>query len=279
MRRAIAALTVVIALYAASVLALADITFVLKSGERIRGTGVTRSQSTITVSVNGQERGVPMNEVAVVLYNDGEPTAGELAQLPSSENPPTLERDLLVMRDGRVIRGAADDFNPERLVFDTAAGRQFFSAGEIARLYMNGPAARQVFGSRVGTTGSTAGGRRRGEAADATVKVEGVTPWTDTGIVVRAGERIAFEASGTINILPDATAGPDGQTNVRQGTYPLRGMAAGGLIGRVGNSRPFAIGSTRRAIDMPAGGRLFLGVNDDNFSDNGGSFEVQIFRR
>jgi hypothetical protein len=278
MRRTIFALTVVVALSVASLMALADITFVMKSGERIQGTGITRSQGTITVKVNGQERGVPMNDVAVVIYNDGEPTAGELAELPTSDNPPELERHLLVMRDGRKIRGAADDFNPERLVFDTAAGRQFFNAGEIARLYMSPAAARRLFASRVGTTGSTASGRGGREAA-AEVKVEGATPWTDTGIVVRAGERITFRVTGTVNITRDATAGPDGQTSIAQGKYPVAAMAAGGLIGRVGNARPFPIGSTRMPIEMPASGRLFLGINDDNFSDNGGSFEVQIVRR
>ena len=80
-------------------------------------------------------------------------------------------------------------------------------------------------------------------------------------------------------MLPEVTAGPDGQQNMKQGTYPVRSMPAGGLIGRVGNGRPFPIGSTRMPIEMDASGRLFLGVNDDNFGDNGGSFEVRIFRR
>lgn len=278
MRRALTAVTLVAALYVASLAALAEITFVLKSGERISATGITRSQSTITVSVNGQERGVSMNDVAVVIYNDGEPTAGELAQLPMSDNPPTLERHMLVMRDGRVIRGAADDFNPDRLVFDTSAGRQFFNAGDIARLYMDASAARRLFGRRVGTTGSATGARPRGEP-EATVTVEAASPWTDTGIVVRARERVAFDATGTITVLPDVTAGPDGQRNMKQGTYPVRAMPAGGLIARIGNGRPFAVGSTKMPIPMEASGRLFLGINDDNFGDNGGSFEVRIFRR
>ena len=278
MRRVMTALTLVGALYVVSLGALADITFVLKDGQRISGTGITRSQGTITVRVGGEERGVPMNDVAVVLYNDGDPTARELAQLPTEENPPELERHVLVMRDGRVIRGAADDWNPDRLVFDTTAGRQFFNASDIARLYMNGPAARRIFKARVGTTGSTLGGRQRGEP-DATITVEGNTPWTDSGLAVRAGERIAFEASGTISVVPDVTAGPNGQTSIRQGNYPVKAMAAGGLIGRVGNGRPFAIGSTRMPINMTDSGKLFVGINDDNFADNGGSFEVRIFRR
>jgi hypothetical protein len=272
MRRGIAALAIATALSVGSLVALADITFVLKSGERISGTGITRSQGTITVSVSGQERKISLNDVAVVIYNDGDPTARELAQLPMADNPPELERHTLFMRDGRVIRGQADDWNPDRLVFDTTAGRQFFNASDIARLF-----------SGRGTTGAAPGerGRRRGEP-DATVTVDATTPWTDAGLVVRQGERIVFNTTGTISVLRDANAatGPDGQKDMpRQETFPVRTMSVGGLIGRVGNGRPFPIGSTRMPIDMPASGRLFLGINDDQHGDNGGSFEVKVFRR
>jgi hypothetical protein len=76
------------------------------------------------------------------------------------------------------------------------------------------------------------------------------------------------------------TAGPDGNKDLPpNASYPVRSMPVGGLIGRVGNGRPFAIGSTRAPIDMPDGGRLFLGVNDDHLEDNSDGFDVQIFRR
>ena len=50
---------------------------------------------------------------------------------------------------------------------------------------------------------------------------------------------------------------------------------AGALIGRVGNSPPFAIGD-QTSIEAPAAGQLFLGINDDNVSDNSGQFYVTI---
>jgi hypothetical protein len=40
----------------------------------------------------------------------------------------------------------------------------------------------------------------------------------------------------------------------------------------------FMIGDSGQSIRMPASGELFLGVNDDHFPDNQGSFEV-ILRR
>jgi hypothetical protein len=73
--------------------------------------------------------------------------------------------------------------------------------------------------------------------------------------------------------------GPDGDKNLpARASYPVRDMPVGGLIGRVGNGRPFAIGSTRAPITMPNGGRLFLAVNDDDIRDNSGGFDVQIYR-
>ena len=53
-------------------------------------------------------------------------------------------------------------------------------------------------------------------------------------------------------------------------------MGVGGLVGRVGNSAPFPIGSNSSGITMPADGRLMLGVNDDNLNDNSGAFFVRI---
>jgi hypothetical protein len=56
-------------------------------------------------------------------------------------------------------------------------------------------------------------------------------------------------------------------------------MPVGGLIARVGNGTPFAIGSTGSPVTMPTGGRLFLGVNDDDYRDNTGGYDVNLYRR
>ena len=54
----------------------------------------------------------------------------------------------------------------------------------------------------------------------------------------------------------------------------------GALIGKIGpNGKPFVIGASTAPIRMPATGRLMLGVNDDNFNDNSGTFEVIVTAR
>jgi hypothetical protein len=54
-------------------------------------------------------------------------------------------------------------------------------------------------------------------------------------------------------------------------------VAAGGLIGRVGNGQPFGIGN-QTSVPMPNDGLLYLSVNDDERSDNAGQFMVQLGR-
>jgi hypothetical protein len=56
-------------------------------------------------------------------------------------------------------------------------------------------------------------------------------------------------------------------------------MPVGGLIGKVGNSAPFPIGSNTQPIVMPADGVLMLGVNDNQLGDNSGAFSVMIAKR
>ena len=56
---------------------------------------------------------------------------------------------------------------------------------------------------------------------------------------------------------------------------PLPNAFAGALIGRIDNGRPFGIGNLT-SVEMPASGILYLGVNDDNVSDNSGQFQVVV---
>jgi hypothetical protein len=108
-----------------------------------------------------------------------------------------------------------------------------------------------------------------------TVTVEAAHPWVESGLTVRKGERLSFDATGTIRwgSKPDQVAGPEGHG----AKAPKLGV--GGLIGRVGfTGKPFPIGSKRTPIAMPQSGTLFLGINDFIFKDNAGSFVVTIVR-
>jgi hypothetical protein len=102
--------------------------------------------------------------------------------------------------------------------------------------------------------------------------------WTETGMWVEAGDMVTFDAEGSIEMSGNNgdTATPAGsRTGRRAADAPLRNQPAGILIARVGNAATFAVGD-RRTVRAPAGGELFLGVNDDVLGDNRGEYRVSV---
>jgi hypothetical protein len=291
MRQFFAATFVTLCLSAGTVASAAEVTFVMNNGDRHTGQLVYEpGKNVLGVLVNGQRRMYPVPDIAVILYAPGDPSKDELNQLPTSGNPPELERHTLVMRDGRILKGKVYRWETDSVTFDTTSGRATYNANDVARLYLSGPPARNVFNNIINSPSpsqpaATAGrgwgrGRRGGGTPEAQVRVEASRAWTDTGLVVRAGEPLSFNVNGTITFGANMQAGPDGNKDLPPNrNYPVPSMAVGGLVGRVGNGRPFPIGSTKSPIEMPNDGRLLLGVNDDQLEDNSDAFDVQIQRR
>ena len=113
-----------------------------------------------------------------------------------------------------------------------------------------------------------------------TVVVPSNVVWTNTRINVTRGQHLRFEPSGEIRLSFNSAdvARPSGTIKARlNDTAPIPSTAVGALIGRVANGQPFSIGDTTNPVDMPANGRLFLGVNDDHVGDNSGNFVVKIW--
>ena len=74
----------------------------------------------------------------------------------------------------------------------------------------------------------------------------------------------------------DQVASPAGKGgDASQPTLPVPQTGVGALIGRIGNGKAFAIGAGA-TVSMPAAGRLFIGVNDSELSDNSGTYMVTI---
>jgi len=100
--------------------------------------------------------------------------------------------------------------------------------------------------------------------------------WTSTGIPVRAGQTVTIIASGTIKIAgSDPGKGPDGGGGSSCGVPgAISTLACYSLIGKIDAGVPFAVGASYSGT--PGSGILYLGVNDDVFSDNSGSWSVQV---
>jgi hypothetical protein len=134
-------------------------------------------------------------------------------------------------------------------------------------------------GNAVAGTGVGAGGRAVATSGQI-VRVDPRQRWVDTGLDVMAGDRVTFDAEGSIEMTTGGsgdTAVPAGaQSNRRAANAPLPQETAGALIARIGESAPLLVGAQRTLPRAPVSGRLFLGVNDDHLDDNSGEYRVSI---
>jgi hypothetical protein len=132
--------------------------------------------------------------------------------------------------------------------------------------------------------GETGGGSRPGQGREKTITVYANQPWIDTGIDVEPNMAFTITADGTIEIGNRASSGPDGNRNARVGSsvYPMNDAGVGALIGKIRyrdgrDSNLVFIGTRGASTSEPNEyGRLFLGINDDYFRDNIGSYRVTI---
>ena len=126
----------------------------------------------------------------------------------------------------------------------------------------------------------------RAAQAQTDVHIVLTQPWTHTGISVTAGERLTIHASGTMNWYtggcptPGAcTSNPDGvawsQCSAITPGILAPGINCWSLIGRIGGGPPFAVG-TSLTLTAAASGALDLGVNDNNYVDNTGSWVATV---
>ena len=205
-----------------------------------------------------------------------------------SDNPraPIFEvgstRDIIADRDGRLYltanRGAFSDargsFSVQiRHPRDWATDNQ----GDVYR--------RRNPGIRSRTRTGIDERERERTQQEVTVVVPATSRGTDTGIDVNAGEPITITATGTIVAgRRIGEVGPEGGRTTGfgsiVGTRPVPTAGPGALIAyiRMSNgqlSQAYLVGS-QLSSTVPVDGRLILAINDDDYSDNSGSFSVRI---
>ncbi len=191
-----------------------------------------------------------------------------------------VSADILVMRDGRRIDGQL--ISVQRGVIEFREGRGSGSRtlevqrDQVERIEFDEP--RRPDDRAPDRLPGRGMGRPRG-LREAEVWVAANRAWTDAGIDVRDGQVLYFDAhGGDIQWRPGASTRAGGDP---QSTYssrrPMPDRPIGALIGRIGSSgRYFFIGEEDGPIRVRESGRLFLGINDDNVSDNRGAFRVTV---
>jgi hypothetical protein len=123
-----------------------------------------------------------------------------------------------------------------------------------------------------------------------TVNVAVNSPWTDTKMKVVKGQSLSISATGEMNWYTggcpgtpaNCTVTPDGRdwsvcASFGQGIVAQK-LNCWSLIGRIGDSPIFEVGSSLNNFTARASGELMLGVNDagGGFADNTGAWRADI---
>ena len=101
--------------------------------------------------------------------------------------------------------------------------------------------------------------------------------WTNSGLVVRKGQRLRISASGRVSLGRGRFSTPAGLATIQDGEKLMRNEATGALIAVIGDDNDdFILVGPRREFVAQRDGVLFLGVNEGDLADNTGSYDIVI---
>ena len=141
----------------------------------------------------------------------------------------------------------------------------------------------QVDESYNGPRTDTGNAPTRGQERTFTVRAD--QPWLDTGIDVEPNMNFEITAEGGITISSQyRNVGPEGEmrAQVSSSRYPAQDAGVGALLTKIRyrdgrDSNILVVGRSNRAsTEANEYGRLMLGINDDFFRDNSGTFTVRV---
>lgn len=192
--------------------------------------------------------------------------------------PMSLQADTLILRDGTRVHGELIAVRNGTIEFEErrgyGAGRTLrFDRDEVTRIEFENSRTSNYGGSS-NTFGRPSGMRERQVIVSADVA------WNDTGIDVRQGQTVYFEAQGQVRWGRDRRDGPAGERNSPSNpNRPMGNRNAAALIGKIGTDSGdlFFIGDDTGVVRLRGSGRLYLGINDDVLTDNSGNFRVVVY--
>jgi hypothetical protein len=101
--------------------------------------------------------------------------------------------------------------------------------------------------------------------------------WTNSGLVVRKGQRLRISASGRVSLGRGRFSTPGGVSNLNDNDKLMRNEQTGALIAVIGDDNDeFIVIGPRREFVAQRDGVLFLGVNEGDLTDNTGSYDIVI---
>lgn len=235
-----------------AVLAVANFadTIRLKDGSIIKGTitGFAGGKFTIEIGQGSRKRQLTFDatEVESVVFEQIVPAVSTDNRTSTRPTP----RTEAVIRDTSVIR----EPDPVKIVEDTNDNA-------------SQPAATQP------TTSSS-------KPIELSLKVRSDNAsngWTNTGWVVKKGQRIRISGTGEVSIGNGKTSTPGGLWDLEDETKLLKAVPTGALIAVIGDdNNDFIYIGNDREFTASRDGSLFLGVNEGNLNDNTGSYDAKI---
>lgn len=101
--------------------------------------------------------------------------------------------------------------------------------------------------------------------------------WTNSGLVVRRGQRLRVTSSGRVSLGSGRFSTPTGLPRIADDNKLMRNEPTGGLIAVIGDDNDdfIFLGSNREFVAQ-RDGIFFLGLNESNLSDNTGTYDTVI---
>jgi hypothetical protein len=101
--------------------------------------------------------------------------------------------------------------------------------------------------------------------------------WTNTGWVVKKGQRVRIAGDGTVSLGAGRSSTPSGSPDMVDNNKLLKNVPTGALIAVIGDdNNDFIYIGAEREFTATRDGALFLGINEGNLDDNSGSFNVKV---
>ena len=203
--------------------------------------------------------------------------------------------DTVRLKDGSVIRGQIVGFKDQQFTIVVGSGTK----GRYNRITIYTEDVETIeFDGQVADNGNNGGGNNNGgnnnggnnngggtNASDRFLNFQArvladntANGWTNTGIVLRLGQRIRINATGTVALSRTTTnVTPAGLPTLRDPRKLMPNDPTGGLIAVIGdNNDDFIFIGRNREFIAQQDGVLFLGINEDYLNDNSGAFSTNI---
>ena len=101
--------------------------------------------------------------------------------------------------------------------------------------------------------------------------------WTNSGWVVKKGQRVRISGDGTISLGKNRKSTASGVSEYEDTQKLLKNVATGALIAVIGDdNNDFIYVGAEREFTATRDGALFLGINEGHLDDNSGSFSVKV---